>query len=258
VDGYVAALASFDDGSGAGPALYAGGPFSTAGGSPANYIARWNGTTWTSLGTENVGSVNALAVYDDGSGPALYIGGTVVADGRQSNGIAKWRGCGTPGTAICFGDGTAGSCPCSNSGSAGHGCQNSAGTGGALLVSSGSPALTHDTFALTSSGELPTALSIFLQGTAPVGPLIFGDGLRCAGGVLKRLYVKNASGGTVTAPGPSDSRISVRSAMLGDPLSVGATRFYQTYYRDPSTTFCPNPPGNSWNVSSGWRVTWGY
>jgi len=37
----VFALATFDDGSGGGPALYAGGQFTTAGGVAANYIAKW-------------------------------------------------------------------------------------------------------------------------------------------------------------------------------------------------------------------------
>ena len=42
----VHALAVGPDGS-----LYAGGAFSTAGGTPANYIARWDGSAWRSLGS---------------------------------------------------------------------------------------------------------------------------------------------------------------------------------------------------------------
>ncbi|MFH0983162.1 MAG: hypothetical protein V2A79_16705, partial [Planctomycetota bacterium] len=45
---YVWALTVFDDGT--GPALYAGGGFTTAGGVSANYIAKWNGTQWSALG----------------------------------------------------------------------------------------------------------------------------------------------------------------------------------------------------------------
>jgi hypothetical protein len=45
----VEALAVFHDGGGA--ALYAGGSFTTAGGIPAANIARWNGTTWSALGS---------------------------------------------------------------------------------------------------------------------------------------------------------------------------------------------------------------
>src|SRR6185436_15833401 len=93
VDGDVRALASHDDGS--GPALFAGGLFSSAGGVAANKIARWNGTSWTPLGSGMTGntSVNALAVYDDGGGPALYAGGSFTsAGGVPASCIAKWDG----------------------------------------------------------------------------------------------------------------------------------------------------------------------
>jgi hypothetical protein len=29
------------------------------------------------------------------------------------------------------------------------------------------------------------------------------------------------------------------------------------YYRDPSLTFCPDPPGNTFNVSNGAEIFWG-
>ena len=34
-----------------GSALYAGGYFTTAGGTSANYIAQWNGSSWSALGS---------------------------------------------------------------------------------------------------------------------------------------------------------------------------------------------------------------
>src|SRR5207247_259247 len=100
-------------------------------------------------------------------------------------------------TPACFGDGTGGACPCANSGALGHGCENSIGTGGALLTGSGGASLSADTLLLISSGELPTAASIYLQGDVPVAATSFGDGLRCVGGNLKRLFVKFAVGGLV-------------------------------------------------------------
>jgi hypothetical protein len=110
---------------------------------------------------------------------------------------------------------------------------------------------------LTSAGELPTALSIFLQGNASVGSgVVFGDGVRCVGGSLKRLYVKNASGGSVTAPEGVEPSITTQSSALGDPIAPGSMRWYQVYYRDPALTFCPPVAGNTWNVSSGLQVTW--
>jgi photosystem II stability/assembly factor-like uncharacterized protein len=157
---------------------------------------------------------------------------------------------------FCFGDGSAGACPCANDGASGRGCENSAATGGARLAATGSSSLALDSLVLTSAGELPHAASIFLQGTTAIPPLPFGDGLRCVGGAVRRLYVRSASGGVVSAPQPGDSSISARSALLGDPIAAGTTRYYQTYYRDPLLGFCASPPGNSWNVSSGLSVLW--
>ncbi|MBK7641434.1 MAG: hypothetical protein IPJ19_00045 [Planctomycetes bacterium] len=160
------------------------------------------------------------------------------------------------GTPFCLGDGSAGACPCANNGTSGRGCENSASTGGAILAGSGAASLANDTLVLQSSGELPTALSILLQGSTSVAPLAFGDGLRCAGGALKRLYIRNATGGAISVPQAGDPSISARSAALGDTLSSGATRYYQTYYRDPQLGFCPSPVGNSWNISSGLSILW--
>jgi len=54
-----------------------------------------------------------------------------------------------------------------------------------------------------------------------------------------------------------DPTVSARSAALGDVLTLGAVRYYQTYYRDPAPLFCPSPAGNAWNISSGLSVAWG-
>jgi Tol biopolymer transport system component len=156
----------------------------------------------------------------------------------------------------CFGDGTAAACPCANSGSAGRGCENSASTGGAELTANGTSSLAADSLSLTSSGALPSALSIFLQGTTFISPVAFGDGLRCAGGSLKRLYSHNASAGIVSAPQGADASVSARSSALGDAIQVGSTRHYQTYYRDPNLTFCPSPLGDAWNVSNSVSAVW--
>jgi hypothetical protein len=87
----VDALIVFDDGS--GPALYAGGAFTTAGGVSANHIAKWDGTAWSPLGTGMTSPVSALTVFDDGTGPALYAGGFfTTAGGVEANRIARWDG----------------------------------------------------------------------------------------------------------------------------------------------------------------------
>jgi hypothetical protein len=87
----VTALTVFDDGT--GPALYAGGSFTTAGDTLASNIAKWDGTTWTPLGSGVDATVFALTVFDDGTGPALYAAGSFfVAGGSVVKYVAKWDG----------------------------------------------------------------------------------------------------------------------------------------------------------------------
>jgi hypothetical protein len=125
-----------------------------------------------------------------------------------------------------------------------------------LLAAAGVPDLQADSVVLTSSGELQQSLSIVLQGSASVAPASFGDGLRCVGGSLKRLYTHSAIGGVVTAPQAGDLSISARSAVLGDVIPPGATRYYQVLYRDGSPAFCAAPQGSSFNLSNGLAIDW--
>jgi len=91
----VSDLAVFDDGSGAGPELYAGGLFTSAGGLAASRIAKWDGTSWSPLGSGMNDWVVALTTFDDGSGPALYAGGRFTVSPAGDSYIAKWQGCPT-------------------------------------------------------------------------------------------------------------------------------------------------------------------
>jgi hypothetical protein len=88
----ISALLVHDDGQ--GPALYAAGGFTSAGGNSANYVARWDGTTWSPIGSGLEGGVRTLGVFDDGSGsgPALYAGGQFYHTGSPFELIAKWDG----------------------------------------------------------------------------------------------------------------------------------------------------------------------
>jgi hypothetical protein len=252
----VLALCSFDDGD--GPALYAGGDFTAAGGQPALHLARWNGTSWSSVGSGVNGSVNALAAFDGGTGggPDLYVGGTFnAAEEIDSRSIAEWRGCAGTFSTFCFGDGSVAPCPCANPGVPGRGCENSAITGGALLVGSGT--ISPDTVLLSAAGMPPGVSAMLLQGDARLNDSApFGDGLRCVAGQILRMYVGSAVGGAITEPTAGAPTISARSAALGYPISPGAVRFYQSYYRDPQVGFCPAPAGNLWNVTNGVRIVW--
>lgn len=97
--GNVFSLRVLDDGT--GPALYAGGNFTHAGGQLVNGIAKWDGTTWSPLeGPAGVGVtgepvavVHDMAVFDSGTGPALFVVGLFTGAGGQTvSNIAKWNG----------------------------------------------------------------------------------------------------------------------------------------------------------------------
>lgn len=89
----VYALAGFDDGSGS--ALYAAGAFPSADGTlvPADRIARWYDNAWSPVGGGLNGEANALIVHNDGSGPAIYVGGEFTGAGLEVTArIARWDG----------------------------------------------------------------------------------------------------------------------------------------------------------------------
>jgi len=74
----------------AGGDFIAGGQFSQAGGIAAANIARWNGSTWSPLGTGTNGVVTALAAMPNGS---IAAGGSfTLAGGVSCSNIARWSG----------------------------------------------------------------------------------------------------------------------------------------------------------------------
>ncbi|HRQ73252.1 MAG TPA: GC-type dockerin domain-anchored protein [Phycisphaerales bacterium] len=69
----------FDDGT--GTALYiAGSPFRPSGQSGNVSVCKWDGTAWSKVGQDVGGRVTDLRVWDDGTGPALYLSGTATPD----------------------------------------------------------------------------------------------------------------------------------------------------------------------------------
>jgi uncharacterized membrane protein len=191
-------------------------------------------------GTQGLGAYTDLgwpaAISRDG-GLICGTGGGFFAAGTPSGGwVVILPSAYEPGTSICD-PGSAGvlACPCGNppSGS-GVGCNNSSNTGGAKLTASGFSSLAVDSLHFTTSGEKPNATSIVLQGTGvSTSGVLFGQGVRCAAGILKRLYVKTASAGAISAPTGADLPVHARSAALGDTISAGTHRYYGVYYRDP-------------------------
>ncbi len=234
----VAALTVFDDGS--GRALYVAGTFASAGGVAAAGIAKYDASGWSALGSGLNGPGYAIAAFGSGESSALYVGGSFSAAGGQSaSSIAQWanpQGCGEPGVPICEPlVGGVMDCPCGNTPSVrGVGCDNSSGAGGARLTATGIARLSYDTVTLIADNAVSATPSIVLQGSdvLPTG-IVFGQGVRCLSGSLKRMYVKTAVAGSVTAPEASDPRLSVRSAALGQAIAAGTHSYYGVYYRDP-------------------------
>jgi hypothetical protein len=86
--------------------IYAAGNFRQANGTTVNYIARWDGSSWQSLGSGLDYTVHTMAVYND----ELYVGGEFTNAGGVSVAyIAKWNMCSATisaagATTVCSGN----------------------------------------------------------------------------------------------------------------------------------------------------------
>lgn len=109
--GSVNDMVVFDDGS--GEALYVAGDIRTNVGAPFDTFGRWDGVAWSGLGGAfrfsdgALGFPEVLLVYDDGTGPALYVGGRFdeAPGGVPARNIAKWDGTSWTGLGPGLGDG---------------------------------------------------------------------------------------------------------------------------------------------------------
>jgi Tol biopolymer transport system component len=151
-------------------------------------------------------------------------------------------------------------CPCSNPPSGPErGCDNSHGTGGASLWISGGEYLSSDTIVFTAGGEPPNVVSLVLQGSTQVtGGAVYGQGVRCVGGSLKRMYVMFApESGRITGPAilAGEPTVHARSAALGDVIQVGSTRWYMVMYRD-GTVLGGCPASSTFNTTQAREIVW--
>ena len=72
-----------------------------------------------------------------------------------------------------------------------------------------------------------------------------------AGGTLLRLRTKANVGGASSFP---DSTETITLSQRGGvTIGSGATRYYQTYYRNSAALFCPP---ETFNVTNGMRIIW--
>jgi hypothetical protein len=139
-----------------------------------------------------------------------------------------------------------GGCPCSSLPS--RGCPNSANASGGALDASGQASLSNDTLVLLGSG-MPDTTALYIQGDGhDYGGFPYGDGRRCAAGTIRRLGTKSNVGGSSQYPGAGDASVSVRGLVPGP----GATRYYQTIYRD-TASFCTS---STLNVTDGVAIRW--
>jgi hypothetical protein len=154
-------------------------------------------------------------------------------------------GCIEQGTPYCeCTDGTLS--PCGNPGAPDHGCANSGQADGAHLFATGT--LNPDTLVLHASGAIPSQPGLFFQGDSPIGGgagVTFGDGLRCAGGSVKRLEVAFPD-----ATGLASTTVSISAAGGVGPGS--GHRYYQFWYRDPTL----GPCGSGFNLTNGLAIIW--
>ena len=213
-------------------------------------------------GAESFGSYACRWISPDGRYFAFSsLSTNLVAGDTNATADVFLRDRSSPFTSVCEpGAGGVLSCPCANPPAGrGRGCDNSAGTGGAMLTASGVALLSEDSLVFSADLETPSALSIVMQGNAgiPTG-VVYGQGIRCVGGtVIRRLYFKSAFYGSITAPelALGDPPVSVRSAEKGDVIQPAESRWYLVYYRDP-VVLGGCPASSTFNATQTGQVTW--
>ncbi len=158
-----------------------------------------------------------------------------------------------PGAPYCFGDPGSGTpCPCNNDNDGSvpqSGCANGVFASGAQMTASGVASVTADTLVFATTGLEPSNSGLYFQADNDLSPgVVWGDGLRCAGGNLKRLGVRfaDATGYSDTSGYPQSI-----SAKAGN-ITPGVTKHYQCWYRNPLNSPC----GSDFNTSNGYAITW--
>jgi len=171
-----------------------------------------------------------------------------------ANALAHVAGAVAPGTGYCLGDPGSGTpCPCSNDNDGsvpGSGCANGVSAAGARLTGSGKARVGADTLVLSATGLEPHNSGLYFQADNDLSPgLAWGDGLRCAGGQLRRLGVRFSDGS-----GESDtSGLALPISVKAGNVAPGDTKFYQCWYRNPGGSPC----STDFNASNGYVILWG-
>ncbi|MDE0891846.1 MAG: hypothetical protein OSB14_06655 [Planctomycetota bacterium] len=147
------------------------------------------------------------------------------------------------GNIYCVGDGSATPCPCGNT-SASGGCANSTGVGG-TMTAYGSVSVSADDLTFSATGLIPSQPVLLFVGNNAVNSGAgnsFGDGLRCAGGGVRRLGVRFCdSAGSANWEGGLNA---------SGGWSAGDLQRFQGWYRDAS-----GPCGSTFNLTQGLELT---
>lgn len=160
-------------------------------------------------------------------------------------------------TAYCDpGSGGVIACPCANPPSgAGEGCDNfGAPVGGAVISGTGiAVALPTTTQTVDVSGLNPlTTFCVLFRGTASVpAGVVFGAGVRCVGGQLRRIFKGPASAGSISFPNTSTDMWTAS----GSPPAT-TTLFYFVAYRNPAASVPCSSTSATFNCSNAGSITW--
>jgi len=249
-----------------GPVV-AGDPFGLLFGGTGGTGCGWGEGLYWSSGSEGTGiGTDDYFEIDDVGPPSSMIGcfffGGYLAGHEYSSMFLEIAGAieepppPEPGTGYCFGDGTGTACPCSNDNDGtlpGAGCANGAFASGAKLSGSGTASLSNDTLVLSAVGLHASNSGLYFQANNDLSPgSVWGDGLQCAGGQLKRLGVRfsDATGASDTSAWTTPISVKAGNILAGD------TKRYQLWYRDTSGAQPCGVGVNDFNATNGYAITW--
>jgi hypothetical protein len=193
----VQAIAVGQDGS-----IYAGGFFTTMGGvANTKYIAKWDGTAWSALGTGGTGGLNgvlALAIGPDGT---VYAAGDFTSMGGVANtaGVAKWNGAAwsAMGTGITGGTATAEAWAFGTDGSLY--CGGAWTTMGGVANTAGIAKWNGTAWSALGTGATGGAVQALVTGQD--GSIYAGGGFTAMGGVANTLKIARWNGTAWSALG---------------------------------------------------------
>ncbi len=211
-----------------------------------------NGNIWSNWigrfaaacsGLPDCNSNGVLDSCDIQSGTSLDLNNDAVPD--ECQGLAASVFCSSDGadpfvTALC---------PCFNFGGIGRGCGNSIDADGGLLSIRGLS--NPDSLAFVVSAVPPTSNMVFVKGSGVnLGGAVFGDGIRCVAGSQVRFGSQSAQNGLGFYPDLIDPSVS---SVGSTPPGSGLSAYYQVFYRNADTVFCPPA---TFNMTNGIKIVW--